>query len=397
MLSELEKRNLAAKLGLFRDDGFGASKGSCQEIDDIKKIICEVFRSHGLEITVDANKERVKFLDVEFDLENNTFKPYIKENDVPLYVHKNSNHPPSITNNIPDSVNRRISALSSDEQSFLSVSDKYQQALTNSAYTYKLAYKPPNQTQKRHRSRKKGRLYFNPPYSLSVKTNVGKIFLQLIDKHFPKTNSLSKIVNRQKVKLSYRTTPNMKKIISSHNAKILRKSEITPPEKTCNCRQKDSCPVEGKCLTDNIIYQATVTTTTPITLTPIPTTPLSPTQTQTHTDPPQQEKHTYIGLTSTKFKDRFANHKKSFNHRRYGKETTLSQKIWKLKDEGQDFEIKWKILERAQPFSPITGVCGLCTLEKWYILFKPELSTLNKRNEINNHCFHKVPVLLENS
>ena len=256
MLSELEKRNLAEKLGLFRDDGFGASKGSCQEIDDINKIICEVFRSHGLEITVDANKKRVKFLDVEFDLENNTFKPYIKENDVRLYVHKNINHPPSITKNIPDSVNRRLSALSSDEQSFLSVSDKYQQALTNSANTYKLAYKPPNQTQKRHRSRKKGRLYFNPPYSLSVKINVGKIFLQLIDKHFPKTNSLSKIVNRQKVKLSYRTTPNMKKIISSHNAKILRKSEITPPEKTCNCRQKDSCPVEGKCLTDNIIYQA---------------------------------------------------------------------------------------------------------------------------------------------
>ena len=115
MLSELEKRNLEAFLGLFRDDGLGASYLSCQEIDDIKKIICEVFRSHGLEITVDANKKRVQFLDVEFDLENDTFKPYIKENDVPLYVHKHSNHPPSITKNIPDSVNRRLSALSSDE------------------------------------------------------------------------------------------------------------------------------------------------------------------------------------------------------------------------------------------------------------------------------------------
>ena len=84
-------------------------------------------------------------------------------------------------------------------------------------------------------------------------------------------------------------------------------------------------------------------------------------------------------------------------HRRYGKETTLSKKIWGLKDQGWDYELSWKILERAQPFSPITGVCALCTLEKWYILFKPELATINKRDEINNHCFHKVPVLLDNT
>ena len=159
-------------------------------------------------------------------------------------------------------------------------------------------------------------------------------------------------------------------------------------EKTCNCRQKDSCPLEGKCLSDNLVYQATVTTIPP---------PQNPTLPDA---PPSQnlpETHTYIGLTSNTFKTRIANHKKSFNHRRYGKETTLSQKIWELKDAGQDYDIKWKMVERSQPFSPITGVCALCTLEKWYILFHPELASINKRNEINNHCFHKVPQLLDNT
>ena len=42
-------------------------------------------------------------------------------------------------------------------------------------------------------------------------------------------------------------------------------------------------------------------------------------------------------------------------------------------------------------FSPITGVCSLCTLEKWYILCKLENATINKKNEISNHCFHRVP------
>ena len=65
--------------------------------------------------------------------------------------------------------------------------------------------------------------------------------------------------------------------------------------------------------------------------------------------------------------------------------------IWGLKDQGWEHKKSCKILERAQPFSPITGVFALCILEKWYILCKPELATINKRNEINNHCFHRVP------
>ena len=55
------------------------------------------------------------------------------------------------------------------------------------------------------------------------------------------------------------------------------------------------------------------------------------------------------------FKTRIGNHKMSFTHRIYGKETTLSRKIWVLKDEGYEYEISWKMMERAQPFCPVTG------------------------------------------
>ena len=103
-----------------------------------------------------------------------------------------------------------------------------------------------------------------------------------------------------------------------------------------------------------------------------------------------------MGL-ATSFKERFRNHTKSINHRKYSKETKLSRKIWQLRDEGSNFELRWKILARAQPFSPITGVCGLCTEEKWYILFRPNLASLNKREEIAGHCFHKAPALLKKS
>ena len=84
-----------------------------------------------MSITVETNKTVVQFLDVEFNLQNESFKPYIKPNDVPLYVHQQSNHPTSVLKNIPAAINRRISALSSNEEMFMSVAPLYQEALKN--------------------------------------------------------------------------------------------------------------------------------------------------------------------------------------------------------------------------------------------------------------------------
>ena len=51
------------------------------------------------------------------------------------------------------------------------------------------------------KTRKRKIIWFNPPYCLSVKTNVGKVFLKFIKKHFPKGNSLNKIFNKNTVKI----------------------------------------------------------------------------------------------------------------------------------------------------------------------------------------------------
>ena len=75
----------------------------------------------------------------------------------------------------------------------------------------------------------------------------------------------------------------------------------------------------------------------------------------------------------------------------------LSQHIWKLKRQKIDYDITWKILDRAKPFSPVSEICNLCTSEKYHIIFKPELATINKKEELNSYCLHKFPVLLENT
>ena len=146
---------------------------------------------------------------------------------------------------------------------------------------------------------------------------------------------------------------------------------LTP---SCNCRKNNPCPLDGKCRTKNLIYQATV---------------------QTHQTPPRFEN--YIGMTANEFKTRHSNHKKSFKTAKYRTETTLSQYIWDLKNEGISYDIKWKILDRSRPYNPITGVCSLCTLEKYYIICKPELGTLNRKEEIFNSCRHRTQQLLDNT
>ncbi len=72
----------------------------------------------GLKITAEANLHVVNFLDVTFDLNNGKFKPYRKPNDDALYINRHSNHPPSNIKQLPTSINKRISALSADEQTF---------------------------------------------------------------------------------------------------------------------------------------------------------------------------------------------------------------------------------------------------------------------------------------
>ena len=104
-----------------------------------------------------------------------------------------------------------------------------------------------------------------------------------------------------------------------------------PVERNCNCRNKENCPLEGKCLVDNFIYQAILTTIP--SPTPTPNRTLSPTLLGTLTST-QSQTVNYVGLASTTFKVRIGNHKKSFNHKKYSKETTLSQQIWQLREEG---------------------------------------------------------------
>ncbi len=104
--------------GLYRDDSLGISNKSPREVELIKKDLCAIFRKYGLKITIEANKKCVDFLDVTLNLTNGKHMPYTKPNNIPLYIHSKSNHPIVIIKNLPESINKRLSDISSDEEAF---------------------------------------------------------------------------------------------------------------------------------------------------------------------------------------------------------------------------------------------------------------------------------------
>ena len=65
-----------------------------------------------------------------------------------------------------------------------------------------------------------------------------------------------------------------------------------------------------------------------------------------------------------------------------------------MKEQGQVPEVKFEIIGRATPYSPVSGICNLCTAEKFEILFNSATYTLNSRQELFAHCRHKVSKLL---
>ena len=99
-------------------------------------------------------------------------------------------------------------------------------------------------------------------------------------------------------------------------------------------------------------------------------------------------------MTATQFKDRYKNHRQTFDYEAKKSQTTLGQHIWNLKNQNIKYDVSWKIIGIAQPYSPVTRVCALCTLEKYFILTRKSGATLNKNYEIFKPCIHRSHLLL---
>ena len=209
---------------------------SARLADKTRKELHKICEQFGLKITAEANLHVTNFLDVTFDLRSIGSPMTIRY----TYTNIPTTHPPSILRQLPVSINKRISTLSSDKETFQDAAPTYQTALGYSNFAHKLEYMP-HVTHQSRRNRQRNIICFNPPFSKNIKTNIARNFLNLVGTHFPAGHKLHKIFNRNTVKVSYSCMNNVKNIISKHNTRIIRKSQPQVTNTTsCNCRNKET-------------------------------------------------------------------------------------------------------------------------------------------------------------
>jgi hypothetical protein len=351
--------------GLYRDDGVALVNTRGRSGENLRQKIHGFFKKHGLGLEVSPISTFIDFLDVRFDVSQKTYQIYHKPNANTQYVHRKSNHPAKILNNMSNNTNLRINKLCSNEELFNKNKNFYENILQKSGYKSELKFQTDSPNfDKKSKKRTRKVIWYNPPFSLSIKTPIGKSFLKLLDTCFPKNSEYSKAYNRSTIKVSYCTMNNVKSVIKQHNNKILNQNHELPA-KLCNCKKR-SCPVGGMCLQKDVIYEALITE---------------------NSGPNLGKQHSYIGLTSQTFKERYSKHLQTLKKKDSSNHTKLSDFAHKLGERNIQYDINWRIIERAKSYDGIQ--CRLCLGEKTKILFSKAENPLNQRSELLFKCRHR--------
>ena len=107
----------------------------------------------------------------------------------------------------------------------------------------------------KNKSRKIKIVWFDTPFSKNVEINIGKVFFDLIRANFPKEHVFNPLINKNNVKISYSCLPNLTRMIAKENGKVIKgdRNAQTP----CSF-EAEQCPVEQKCESKGVVYQATL-------------------------------------------------------------------------------------------------------------------------------------------
>ena len=304
-------------------------------ISNIKNLY-ELFKEKDQDIIVQCNL-KITYLNITLDLNDGTVLTENPAKKPTIFTSiQSTRHRHQSLKKFHAQLKKRLSILSSSKNIFQESAICYEKCLKNGGYKTKIKYREPRENNQNKKKRKRNIIWFNPPYIKTVKTNIRRIFVKLISKHFPPNHKFVKIFNKNTIKRSYSCVPNIRSKIKGHNKQILQ-PKPTEPKKLCNCLVKEDCPMNGLCLTSSILYQATIKSS----------------------DSEYGQKRCK-GICETTFKKLYANHKKSFNFVKSKNDTTLSIEYWTLKQKQQARRLTWEIKGQYKAYNPTLKKCNLC-------------------------------------
>ena len=146
-----------------------------------------------------------------------------------------------------------------------------------------------------------------------------------------------------------------------YNSKILIETP-TQQQKPCNCGCKESCPINGNCQAQNVVYKATVAIL--------------------------ENHRIYYGTSKDEFKLRLNNHNQSFKNWKSINKTELLKYIWQLNDNHIAFSLQWEMAAYTTTHECGTCRCNLCLTEKYFIIRENPLILSNKHTELISEFCH---------
>ena len=158
-----------------------------------------MFSKFHLKITIEFNLTKTDFLDVELDLINDSYAPFRKPHFQATYVRVKSKNPRYVVNQIPKSINKRLTTISKDEYSFKRGNENYQETLIKGGHKHSLYL-----TLKRAMViKEKISCTSSHLFLTMVEAKIGKRFFKIISRNFESTYPYHKIFNM--ILLSCRT------------------------------------------------------------------------------------------------------------------------------------------------------------------------------------------------
>ena len=99
----------------------------------------KTFKDFGLEIVAESNLRIINYLDVTLNLNDGSFRPCDKSDDIIQYINKEFNHPPNLIKHLPASIEKRLSNNSFDKKIFQESAIYYEDTLNKAGYLDKQA------------------------------------------------------------------------------------------------------------------------------------------------------------------------------------------------------------------------------------------------------------------
>ena len=133
-------------------------------------------------------------MDVTLNLNDGSFRPCHKPDDIIQYINKELIHLPNLIKHLPASLEKRLSNNSFHEKIFQESAIYCEDTLNRACYIDKVACHTPNASNQENKNKNPqwNVIWFNLPRSKSVTTRIGRSFLYILISISQKTTPLTR-------------------------------------------------------------------------------------------------------------------------------------------------------------------------------------------------------------